>query len=55
MEFAPPYIMHSTVFEDNYGDLGLTTSPRITPRTRHIAMKYHLFREHVGEGKGIMI
>ena len=26
-----------------------------TLRTRNIAVKYHFFREHVGEGKWIMI
>ena len=55
MEFASLTIMHSTLFDDNNGALGLVTSPRKTPRMRHIAVKYHLFREHVSEVKGIMI
>ena len=55
MEFASLTIMHSTLFDDNNGALGLVTSPRKTPRMRHIAVKYHFFREHVSEVKGIMI
>ena len=47
--------MHSTVFEDNNGALGLATSPRITPRTKHIAIKYHFFRDKIGVSKGITI
>ena len=55
MEFSSPVIMNSAVFEDSNGALGLATSTRKTTRTRHIAVKYHFFREHVNEGKGIMI
>ena len=55
MEFSFSAIMIFTLFEDNNGTLGLVTSPRKTPRTRHISVKYHLFREHYGEEKGIMI
>ena len=43
--------MKSTVFEDNNGALGLATSPKMTPRTRHIAVKYHFFKEHVKPGE----
>ena len=55
MEFSFSAIMIFTLFEDNNGTLGLVTSPRKTPRTRHISVKYHLFREHYGEVKGITI
>ena len=47
--------MQSTVFEDNNGSLGLATSPRKTLRTFQIDVKYHFFREHVGEVEGVMI
>jgi hypothetical protein len=41
----------STVFEDNFGDLGMTTSPKITSRkNKHIAIKYHFFLESVESG-----
>ena len=55
MDFASHTILHSAVFEGNNGVFGLTTSPRTTPSTRHIALQYHFFRENVGEGKGITI
>lgn len=45
----------STVFEDNNGCLALATAPKINPRTKHIAVKYHHFREHVGKDKGVII
>ena len=41
-------LLHSVVFEDNNGALGLATSPRLTPRTKHIAVKYHFFKSHIG-------
>ncbi|MGH3053371.1 MAG: Ty1/Copia family ribonuclease HI, partial [Gaiellaceae bacterium] len=40
----------STVFEDNTGALGMAKSPKLTPRNRHIAVKYHFFRSHVHDG-----
>ena len=41
---------HSTVYEDNKGCVDLVKSPKTNPRTRHIAIKYHHFREHVQKG-----
>ena len=38
---------HSSVFEDNNGALELAREPKYRPRTKHIAIKYHHFREHV--------
>ena len=40
-------ITHSSVFEDNNGALELAREPKYRPRTKHIAIKYHHFREHV--------
>jgi len=40
----------STVFEDNNSALELVKRPRIRPRTKRIAVKYHFFREHVQNG-----
>jgi hypothetical protein len=48
-------MLHSTVFEDNNDALSLAVAPKITPRTKHIAVKYHHFRESIGENKGILI
>ena len=44
---------HSTIWEDNAGAHALANMdlPRMTPRSKHIALKYHLFREHVMSGK----
>ena len=35
------------VFEDNNDTIELAKAPKIRPRTKHIALKYHHFREHV--------
>lgn len=40
-------ITHSTVYEDNNGTLDLAREVKYRPRTKHIAIKYHHFREHV--------
>jgi hypothetical protein len=42
--------VHCTLFEDNNGALELAKAPRYRPRTKHIAIKYHHFREHVKKG-----
>jgi hypothetical protein len=43
-------ITHSTVFEDNKGCVELANAPKMRPRTKHIALKYHHFRSHVASG-----
>jgi hypothetical protein len=43
-------IAHSTIFEDNKGCVELANAPKMRPRTRHIALKYHHFRSHVDNG-----
>jgi hypothetical protein len=48
---SPKPNIHCTLFEDNNGALELATAPRYRPRTKHIAIKYHHFREHVKLGK----
>jgi hypothetical protein len=55
LKCTQPTILHSTVFEDNNGALALATSPKMTPRTKHIAVKYHHFRSKIGPDKGIII
>ena len=42
-------IVHCSVFEDNKGCIDLVKTPRIRPRTKHIALKYHNFRKHVND------
>eukprot|EP00980_Cylindrotheca_fusiformis_P027675 scaffold22031_cov73-Cylindrotheca_fusiformis.AAC.1 len=38
-----------TAFEDNSGALEMARSPKIRPRTKHINLKYHHFREHIAQ------
>ena len=38
---------HSVIFEDNNGALSLAMSSHDTPHSKHYAVKYHWFREHV--------
>jgi hypothetical protein len=42
----------STVWEDNAAALQLATTdpPKISPRTKHINIKYHWFRSHLKKG-----
>ena len=40
-------VVHCTVHEDNKGCIDLVENPRIRPRTKHIALKYHHFRSFV--------
>ncbi len=42
-------IVKCTVFEDNKGCLEIATAPKMRPRTRHIAIKYHHFCSHVAK------
>ena len=39
----------STVFEDNQGAIIIAQSPRLMPTSKHIAVKYHWFRDHIGK------
>ena len=38
------------VFKDNAGAVELANNPKLHPRTKHIAIPYHHFRQHVKEG-----
>ena len=38
------------VFKDNNGAIELSKAPKIRPRTKHIALKYHHFREYDQKG-----
>ena len=44
-------IMRSTVFEDNEGAIHLSKRPDLTPRARHLSVKYHQFKENIGLDK----
>ena len=45
LEFVSLY----TIYEDNNGDIFVATSPSMTPISKHIAVKYDWFRQHVGK------
>ena len=43
------FVSSSTIYEDNNRAIVVATSPSITPSSKHIAVKYHWFRQHVGK------
>ena len=47
--FGFPKVAHtavkSTIFEDNNGAISTATTPKMTPRTKHIAVKYHFVKQ----------
>jgi hypothetical protein len=48
-------IVKSTVFEDNNDAIATAKSVKMTPRTKHIGVKYHFFKSHITEGSGIVL
>ena len=42
--------VHCKLFEDNSGALEMVKHDKYRPRTKHINIKYHHFREHVDKG-----
>ncbi len=49
-QFQQAAQMHVKIHEDNVGALALgkLEPRRMTPRSKHYAIKYHWFREHIG-------
>ena len=43
------FVSSSTVYEDNNRAIVVTTSPRMTPKSKHISVKYHWLMQHVGK------
>ena len=43
------FVSSSTIYEENNGAIVLATSPRMNPSSKHISVKYHWFRQHVGK------
>ena len=43
--------MNYSIFEDNNGAIELSKAPKMRPRTKHIAIKYHFFRDFVEQCK----
>ena len=42
--------VHCKVFEDNEGAIEIAKVPKMRPRTKHLNIKYHHFREEVKKG-----
>ncbi len=47
----PSVNVHCKVFEDNNSCIAIAKAPRMNPRTKHIGIKYHHFREYVRRQK----
>ena len=43
-----------TVWEDNNSCITVAKSPKYTPRSKHIAIKYHHFRSFVSDGRVVI-
>ena len=41
------FMSRSTIYEDKNGAIVVATIPRMTPTSKHIAVKYHWFRKNV--------
>ena len=42
------FVSRSTIYEENNGTIFVAISPRMTPTSKQISVKYHWFRQHVG-------
>ena len=47
-------LVRSTVFEDNAGCCSLVNVPKMSSRNKYLSLKYHFFRSHIGQDKGII-
>ena len=47
-------LVRSTVFDDSTGCLSLVDVPKMSPRNKYLALKYHFFHSNIGEDKGIV-
>ena len=43
------FLSSSTIYGDNNGAIVVATSPMMTPTSKHMSVKYHCFRQHVGK------
>jgi hypothetical protein len=54
LTFVSDSLVRSTVFEDNQGCLSMVNVPKMSTRNKYSSLKYHFFRSHLGESKGIV-
>ena len=50
-----PTLFKSTIWEDNNGCISTAKSPKLTPRTKHIAVKYHYTHTQIGPERGVLL
>ena len=55
LEVLKTSVIKSTVFEDNQGVISLVNVPKMSSRNKYLQLKYHVFREEIGESKGIVV
>eukprot|EP00957_Ditylum_brightwellii_P003310 250787-Ditylum_brightwellii.AAC.1 len=53
--YTPKPEIHCKGFEDNESCIAIAKGYQLSPRTKHIALKYHHFRKHVTEGKFVIL
>ena len=41
----------TTIYEDNQGAIKIADNPINHPKTKHIAVRYHAIRDHIGNGE----
>ena len=51
VSFNARALMRSTVFEDNNGCISTAMAPKLSPRTKHIGVKWHFFKSHLSDNK----
>ena len=54
MDIVTKSLVRSTVFEDNQGCLSMVNVPKMSTRNKYLSLKYHFFRSHIGESKGVV-
>ena len=42
-------LVKSTIFEDNNGAISMAQAPNMSPRTKHIATRYHFVKQYFGK------
>jgi hypothetical protein len=50
LEAATKPVFKCTIFEDNKSTVEMANVPKMRPRTKHLNIKYHFFRQYVEDG-----
>jgi len=51
LQQTQPVIVKSKIFEDNNGAISTAQTPKMTPRTKHIGVKYHFVKDYFARRK----